>query len=542
MRTTQDDILEPTYDYVIIGSGFGGSVSAMRLAEKGYRVLIIERGKRYEDKDHPKTNWNLWKYLWMPALRMYGILQLTLLPDLYVVHGAGVGGGSLVYAAVLMEPEEGFFKARGWGHLADWKAELAPHYATARRMLGVTPNPQLWPGDLALKEIATELGRPESFRPTEVGVYFGEPGETHPDPYFDGQGPAREGCTHCGGCMVGCRYNSKNTLSKNYLYFAEKMGTRILPEVEATEIRTLEAAEDGARYELDLRSVTRWVNRHHGKVRARNVVVSAGVLGTMQLLFRCRDELNTLPNLSERLGDTVRSNSEAFGGAFGDTIGEVKHSEGLAITSILRADEDTQIEPVRFSPGSSVLYRIWGMPLIELGGGFFNRLWRTIKAIVLHPIDFLKVKLAPGLTEKGTGLMVMQTRDNLMRLRLGRSIQSLFRVGVVSRRDEERQIPLNTEMGHHVIKTYAEKISGNPYITILESTLNVPMTAHLLGGCIFGRDESEGVIDLDCQAYNYPGLYIIDGSIIPANPGVNPSLTITALAEYAMSRIPAKVK
>lgn len=537
---THADILGSTYDFVIIGSGFGGSVSAMRLSEKGYSVLVIERGKRYEDEDHPRTNWNLWKYLWMPAVRMYGILQLSLLPDVYVVHGSGVGGGSLVYAAVLMEPEEGFFKARGWGHLADWKSVLAPHYATARRMLGVARNPHLWPGDLALREIARELGNPESFRPTEVGVYFGEPGETHPDPYFDGKGPPRVGCTHCGGCMVGCRYNAKNTLNKNYLYFAEQMGTRILPEVMATAIRPLDSVEDGARYEVDLRTVTRWINRPFGSVRARNVVVSAGVLGTMRLLFHCRDELGTLPKLSARLGDTVRSNSEAFGGAFADHSGEVKHSEGLAITSILRADEETQIEPVRFSPGSSVLYRIWGMPLIELGGDFFSRLLRTIKIILRHPIEFLKVKLAPGLTEKGTGLMVMQTRDNLMRLRLGRSVQSLFRVGVVSQRDDVRQIPLNTPMGHHVIKSYADKINGSPYITILESTLNVPMTAHLLGGCIFGQDESEGVIDLDCQAFNYPGLYIIDGSIIAANPGVNPSLTITALAEYAMSRVSSK--
>jgi cholesterol oxidase len=407
-------------------------------------------------------------------------------------------------------------------------------------MLGVAPNPHLWPGDLALKQIAQELGRPEYFRPTEVGVYFGEPNEPHPDPYFGGQGPDRVGCNHCGGCMVGCRYNAKNTLNKNYLYFAEQMGAEVIAETEARAIRSLEQESDGARYEIELRTSTSWINRSFGSVRARNVVVAAGVLGTMRLLFRCREELGSLPDLSDRLGETVRSNSEAFGGAFARESGEVVHSEGVAISSILRADEETQIEPVRFSPGSSLLYRIWGMPIIALGGGFLRRLWRTLAAILRHPIEFLNVKLGPGLTEKGTGVMVMQTRDNLMRLRLGRSVQSLFRKGVVSRKVEEREIPLNTPMGHHVISEYADKINGKPYVTILETTLNVPMTAHLLGGCIFGKDESEGVIDVNCQAFNYPGLYIIDGSIIPANPGVNPSLTITALAEYAMSRVPAK--
>jgi cholesterol oxidase len=340
--------------------------------------------------------------------------------------------------------------------------------------------------------------------------------------------------------MVGCRYNAKNTLNKNYLYFAEQKGTEVLAEMEATAIRPITDGPNGARYEIDLRTSTRWINHSAGKIRARNVIVAAGVLGTMKLLFRCRDELGTLPDLSARLGETVRSNSDAFGGAFARDQGDTVHSEGVAISSILRADEETQIEPVRFSPGSSLLYRIWGMPLIPLGGGFFRRLWRTLAAILRHPIEFLNVKLGRGLTEKGTGVMVMQTSDNLMRLHSGRSLQSLFRKGVVSRKVEEREIPLNTPMGHHVIQAYADKINGSPYVTILETTLNVPMTAHLLGGCIFGKDESEGVIDINCQAFNYPGLYIIDGSIIPANPGVNPSLTITALAEYAMSRVPAK--
>ncbi|MGB7874121.1 MAG: GMC family oxidoreductase N-terminal domain-containing protein, partial [Anaerolineales bacterium] len=289
------------YDYVIIGSGFGGSVSAMRLTEKGYSVLVLERGKRFEDKDFPKTNWNIWKFLWLPALRCYGIFQMTFLNGQLALHGNGVGGGSLTYGNVLVEPDDRLFRAPAWKHLADWKSILQPHYETAKYMLGVTPNPKMTHADEKMREIAEELGNGDTFKPTDVGVFFGKTGEeeqTVPDPYFNGEGPDRAGCNFCGGCMVGCRYNAKNTLPKNYLYFAEKQGAKIIAEAQVIDIRPL-TADDGrstvndrlskARYKVDYRNTTARFNGGRSTVRARNVVVSAGALGTMNLLFRCRD-------------------------------------------------------------------------------------------------------------------------------------------------------------------------------------------------------------------------------------------------------------
>ncbi len=341
-----------TFDYVIIGSGFGGSVAAMRLAEKGYSVLVLERGKRYEDHDFAKTNWNVRKYLWAPALRCFGILQISPFRDVWVLHGSGVGGGSLGYANVLMEPDDRLFANPAWRHLADWKTVLRPHYDTARRMLGVVPNPKLWPADEILREIAGILGTQETFRPTEVGVLFARQGEAQgisvPDPYFDGQGPSRKTCTHCGACMVGCRENAKNTLMKNYLYFAEKFGARIRAEAEAHEIVPLPANQaDGARYEVAYHRTTAWLIRPTHRVRARNVVLAAGTIGTLKLLLHCRDVSRTLPELSPRLGDLVRTNSETLLGATSRNP-EPDFSKGIAITSFFMADAVTAIEPVRY--------------------------------------------------------------------------------------------------------------------------------------------------------------------------------------------------
>lgn len=535
-----DNSSNQTWDYVIIGSGFGGSVSAMRLAEKGYSVLVLERGKRFRDQDYPKTNWDIFRYLWAPALRCFGILQLSLFKGFFVFHSSGVGGGSLVYAGVLMQPDETFFSSPTWSHLADWKEVLRPHYATARRMLGVARNPQLTPADEALRRVAVSLGQGDTFRPTEVGVFFNENGEEVPDPYFGGEGPPRKGCNFCGGCMVGCRYNSKNTLVKNYLYFAEKWGAQIQGESLVKDIRPLPANQpDGARYEVFYVPTTSWLAKPTREVRTRNVILSAGVLGTLGLLLRCRDVTRSLPKLSPRLGETVRTNSEAFLGAF--TLKETAdHSKGLAITSVFRADETTQVEPVRFPDGSSLIYRLVAAPFLTPHGGFFQRLAQILLEIFRHPVEFINAKFLPGLTRRGTALMVMQTENNQMRLLLGRSIFTLFRRSLVAEHDPEHTCPVNTELGREIARRYAREIGGKPVGTLLETLVNVPMTAHMLGGCIFGRDENEGVVDLNCEVFNYPGLFVIDGSIVPANPGINPSLTITALAEYAMSRIPEK--
>ncbi len=530
------------FDFVVIGSGFGGSVSAMRLTEKGYRVLVLERGKRYRDQDFARTNWNVFKYLWAPALRCFGILQISPLRDVWVLHGNGVGGGSLGYANVLMQPDDKLFSAAEWKHLADWKMILQPFYDLARRMLGVTENPRLWPADHLINEIASELKQEGTFHPTTVGTFFGEPGkegEEVPDPYFNGAGPARSGCIQCGGCMVGCRYNAKNTLVKNYLYFAEKWGAQVRAECEVVDVVPLPPDQpDGARYEVVYRSATAWVFHPRRRVRAHSVVFSAGTLGTLKLLFRCRQVSRSLPKISPRLGDRVRTNSESLLGA-SSRGSETDFSQGIAITSFFQADEITAVEPVRYPAGSSLM-RFMAGPLFESGGSLLSRLLKTVIQILLHPYDFALTYLLPGWARRTTILLVMQTEDNHLRLELGRSLLTAFRYNLISMPDEEARIPSKIDIGHQVTRRFAEKIKGIPAGSINEGLLNVPLTAHILGGCPFGTHDQEGVVDLDCQIHNYPGLYVVDGSIIPANPGVNPSLTITALSEYAMSRVPPK--
>ena len=533
---------EQTYDYVIIGSGFGGSVSAMRLAEKGYSVLVLERGKRYEDEDLPESNWNIFKFLWLPALRCFGFFEMTFLNGLLALHGSAVGGGSLTYANVLMEPDERLFQAPGWHHLADWQTVLAPHYKTARHMLGVATNPKLWFADEKMKEIAEELGYGDTFIPTEVGVFFSEPekeGVTVPDPYFGGEGPERAGCTHCGGCMVGCRENAKNTLLKNYLYFAEKRGAEIVPEIKVSDIRPLsEEQPDGANFEIDFRSTTAWFVKPAGQVRARNVVVSAGSLGTLELLLKCRDESKSLPDLSPRLGDHVRTNSENI---LGVTTRDkhIDHSQGIAITSIFQADDVTRVEPVRYSDGSSFI-RTLTMPLVDGESNILGQFLKTFWEIVRHPIDFLYAKFFSRWAKFTTILLVMQVTENLTHVRLGRNLFTLFRKGVVLQEDKDTPIPRQLPIGNKVTRALAEKANGISQAAFTDSLFNFPTTAHFMGGVPFGQDDQEGVIRLDCQVHNYPGLYVVDGSMMPANPGVNPSLTITALAEYAMSQVPVK--
>jgi cholesterol oxidase len=540
---------EKIYDYVIIGSGFGGSVSAMRLGEKGYSVLVLERGKRFEDNDFPKSNWNIWKFLWLPALRCFGIFQLTFLNGQLALHGDGVGGGSLMYGNVLVAPDDRLFSAPAWKHLADWKAVLQPHYETAQYMLGVAPNPRMTHADEKMKEIAEELGTGETFKPTDVGVFFGKPGEeeqTVPDPYFGGKGPERAGCNFCGGCMVGCRYNAKNTLPKNYLYFAEKQGAKIIAETQVTNIRPL-TVEGGqptvggqpseARYEVDYRSTTALFNGGNHTVQARSVIVSAGALGTMSLLFRCRDVTGSLSRISSRLGDNVRTNSENILGVTSRDK-DVDFSQGIAISSIFQADDVTRVEPVRYSDGSSFI-RTLTAPHVE-GDSALIRFLKTVWEIIRHPIDFLYSKFFSRWARFTTILLVMQVEENLTHIRLGRNLFTLFRKRLVLRPDEDHPIPRQIKIGNHVTRSLAEKVNGIPQAAFTDSLFNFPTTAHLMGGVPFGRNEEEGVVDLDCQVFNYPGLYVVDGSIMPANPGVNPSLTIAALAEYAMSKVPEK--
>ena len=539
------------YDYVIIGSGFGGSVSAMRLTEKGYSVLVLEKGKRFEEKDFARSNWQFWKYLWLPAVHAYGILQISILKGVMVLHGAGVGGGSLGYANVLEIPTDETFATPSWNQNVKWGEVLHPHYETAKKMLGVARNPKLWKADHILKKMADEIGRGHTFRATDVGAYFGEAGVTVSDPYFGGEGPVRAGCKHCGGCMVGCRYNAKNTLPKNYLYFAEKNGAEVRAEVEAVDLRPLTLDDGqkivngpssivaGARYEIIYRSSTSLFKRRQ-IVYARNVIFSAGVMGTVKLLLNLRDVKKSLPQLSGKLGHMVRTNSEALLGSLARSS-EINYSEGVAISSIYNQDEITRVEPVRYPDGSSLM-RFLAAPLIDTDVSVPVRLLKFLGWALTHPLDFAKALILPGWARNVTILLVMQHTDNRMRFRIGRSGFTLFRRAIVAEEEPGYEIHAQVKGSHELTRDFAKRTNGVALGSLGENLLGLPTTAHILGGAPIGKDASEGVVNENFEVHNYEGLYIIDGSIMPANPGVNPSLTITALAEYAMSKIEGKSK
>jgi cholesterol oxidase len=538
MATAADE----QFDWVVIGSGFGGSVAALRLVEQGQRVLVLERGRRFRDEDFPRTNWNLRSYLWAPLLRCFGFLEITPLRNVVVLHGSGVGGGSLGYAGVLVEPDAATFASPAWSRHADWGRRLRPHYDTARRMLGVARNPRLWPADQVLRDIADELGVGHTFEPTDVGVYFGEPGregEEVADPFFDGRGPPRRGCTHCGGCMVGCRFAAKNTLVKNYLWLAEQQGAEIRPESLVIDIRPLPARSDAAgspRYQVVYRSSTSLLRRRPRTILARNVVVAAGAVGSMRLLLRCRDVTRSLPHLSPRLGQGVRTNNEALLGSVSRTSGpeRVDWSEGIAITSRFQLDPVTAIEPVRHPAGSDFL-RFLGAPLVGTGSTM-RRVARMVTHVLRHPGDWLLTHVLPGWARRTTIILGMQNEDQQLRLQLRRAPLAFYRRDLVSQPDEGSDPPGPILAAHNVVREFARRTDGIASGSLNEVLFDVPITAHFLGGCPTGASADDGVVDDQFRVHGYPGLMVLDGSVLPGNPGVNPSLTITAIAEYAMSR------
>ncbi len=511
-------------DWLIIGSGFGGSVSALRLTEKGYRVMVLEKGRRLNAPDFPKTNWDLRRWLWMPTLGWRGLFEMSFFRHVTVLSGVGVGGGSLVYANTLPIPKDDFFQAASWGHLAAWKEELAPHYATARRMLGATPNPLRTVPDQVLQEVGADMGRTE-FQPSTVAVYFGESGITVKDPYFNGEGPDRTGCNACGGCMLGCRHGAKNTLDKNYLYLAERRGLTLHADTEVTWVRPL--PEGG--YEVEALQGSRRFFRKKVRFTARHVVFAGGVLGTVDLLLKLKASPQGLPRLSDRLGDGVRTNSEAL---MGIVSGRKEHdlSRGIAIGSILHTDAQSHLEPVRYSAGSG-FFRLLMAPQVP-GATMFQRLTRLVAVLARHPLRFLKAWFVPEFAKRTVILLYMRTQEG--HLRMQRSKRLGLGTSLQSGPAPSANMPEVFELARRV----AEKLDGYPMTMVVETILGIPTTAHILGGCCMGDSAQTGVIDSHHRVFGYDGLYVVDGAAISANPGVNPSLTITALAERAMSFIP----
>jgi cholesterol oxidase len=519
------------YDFVIVGSGFGGSVSALRLTEKGYRVAVLEMGKRWHKDDFPKSTWNAFKYLWRPALGMYGILQMTLVKDAFFLHGAGVGGGSLVYANTLLVPPDEAFEDARWVGL-DWKAALAPHYATAKAMLGVVESPVIVETDRMLKEVAEEMGRGHTWKKADVGVFFGdEPGKTVPDPFFGGEGPERTGCIMCGGCMVGCRHGAKNTLDQNYLYLAEKKGARVVPETRVLDVTPLE----GGGYELETARSTGLFHPRR-RIRARGVVVSAGSYGSVDLLLRCK-ERGSLRALSSKLGTYLRTNSEALL-AVRSRRRDVDYSNGIAITSGVFVDDTTHIEVVRYPAGSDALASL--ATVLTDGGGWIPRPLRWIGTVLRHPLQFLRSIVPFGWAKKTAILLVMQPIDNHLRYRLRRRWYWPFRKKLDTDRGDGPPVPVYIPVANLVARKMAAKMDGVPQSGLLEVLLGKASTAHVLGGCPIGLSADDGVVDPQSRVFGYDDLYVVDGSIIPANLGVNPSLTITAMAERAMGEVPVR--
>ena len=522
------------YDFVIIGSGFGGSVSALRLAEKGYKVLVLEKGKWFKPKDFPKTNWNIKRWLWVPAIKAQGIMRVSFFRHLGVVSGVGVGGGSLVYACTLPVPKAEFFNSGNWAQLNDWETLLKPHYAEAYRMLGAQLNPKLRAGDHVLQEVAQQLGRADEFHPSTVAIYFAREGEragqTVPDPYFDGKGPDRASCIHCGGCMTGCRYNAKNSLDKNYLHLAQQLGAEIMAERYVYDVQPIGEAGEGG-YDIVLRDALSWpiMGGTRQTIRTRGVVFSAGALGTNKLLLKLKQ--SSMPRLSERVGRDIRSNNECL---IGITTAEDTRdfSQGLAIGSVLHTDEHSHLEPVRYGSGSGA-WRIALAPMAH-GSNVLVRLGKMLGQLLRHPVAYFRVMTVRDWAKHTQVMLFMQHLESTLQFKLGRF--GFLKTDLDVGKPPAAYIPHAVE----VALMYAARIKGKTFTLGSEQLLNTASTAHLLGGSVMGADASTGVIDKNGALFGYTNAYVCDGSMISANPGVNPSLSITAISEYVMAQVPAK--
>jgi cholesterol oxidase len=520
-------------DWVVVGSGFGGSVSALRLAEKGYSVQVLECGRRFRDEDFPKSTWDLRRYFWAPRIGLKGIFRLTQFRDVAVVSGCGVGGGSLGYANTLYVPGPEFFRDPQWADLEDWERTLAPHYAEAQRMLGVAEVEQDDPADQLLRELGEHLGVGQTYRKTPVGVYAENPGKTVPDPYFGGEGPDRTGCLQCGRCMVGCPHGAKNTLVKNYLWLAERRGAKIEPERTVTEVRPLGAADGSDGYRVTSERSGLLPGRGKRTITARGVVFAAGPLGTNKLMQRCRLG-GALPKISKRLGELVRTNSEMILAVTVPDDYPDDLTRRVAITSSIYPDPHTHIETVTYGHAGDSMNTLY--TLLVGDGTKLTRPLKLLAQIVRHPGRFAKVMWPKGWSSRTIIVLVMQTLDNAIALR-----PKLKRNGDVRLRteqDPERPNPTFIPVANEAAEWLAERTGGLAQSSVSEALFNVPNTAHILGGATIGHSPEDGVVDSRQRVFGYENLLVCDGSAVPANVGVNPSLTITALAEHAMAAVP----
>jgi cholesterol oxidase len=519
------------YDVLVVGSGFGGSVAALRLVEKGYRVAVLEAGARFADEDFPRTSFDVRRYLFRPEAGLYGIQRIDPLHDCLVLSGAGVGGGSLVYANTLYEPLPAFYEDPAWAGITDWRAELAPHFDQARRMLGVADNPLRTPSDEVMEQVAERMGVADTFRPTPVGVLFGgpgtEPGASVDDPYFGGAGPVRRTCLHCGECMTGCRHGAKNTLVKNYLHLAERLGARVLPMSTVTGVRP----RDGGGYEVELRWTRAKLPRRGSRrvLTAEQVVLAASALGTQRLLHRMRDE-GHLPRLSDRLGHLSRTNSESILGAVARHR-DVDYSRGVAITSSFHPDADTHVEPVRYGHGSNLMCLL--QTVLTDGDGPGPR-WRTwLRELWVQRRRLGDLYDLRHWSERAVVALVMQSVDSSVTT-FTRRVPGTRRRVLTSRQGHGTPNPTWIPAGNRAARTMAEVMDGTAGGSVGDP-FGMPLTAHFLGGCTIGETPETGVVDPWHRVHGHPGLHVVDGSAVTANLGANPSLTIAAQAERAMS-------
>jgi cholesterol oxidase len=515
------------YDYVVIGSGFGGSVAGLRLVEKGYTVLILEQGKRYNPGDFPKTNWNIPKYLWVPALRFFGFQKLSFYPTASILTGTGVGGGSLVYANTLYYPPDEFFRNSSWHRYGDWKKILEPFYDRASFMLGRKKYSKLGTEDKILEEVSKEMNAHDTFDTVHVGVNI-DGSEQESDPYFNGLGPLRKGCIECAGCMVGCRENAKNTLDRNYLWFAEKMGLEILPGTKAEKISCYDNL-----YHIETKRITSFFKGRKTVFRAKGIIVAAGALGTLELLLKQKYRYNTLSSLSDKLGFELRTNAETLCAVSG---GFEKLNNGLAITSVFSPDPHTHVEIVKYPDKSNVMKWFFGLS-VEGADTSLKRTWKLFLRTITHPLLFLKTVFNFSWSSKTVIFLVMQSADNAMNMIWKKN---LFGGKMKIDNSGHKKVPAFIAVGQEVMERYARKVSGIPQNILLEVFFNRPTTAHILGGCPMSETTETGVVDKNLKVHGYNNFYITDGSVIQGNIGVNPSLTITAMAEYCLNNIPAK--